>query len=129
MAQRSPFALATIACAAIALAGCNMMGSSNKNAAASAARGVPLGATLSGRDEVPPANSRFADWKALRAARVGEAIAELNQLKLPVFVVSNQPGIAKGKFIRKRLSQNIAAIVIAGNPSLGSSCGPRRNGK
>ncbi len=64
MAQRSPFALATIACAAIALAGCNMMGSSNKNAAASTARGVPLGATLSGRDEVPPANSRFATGEA-----------------------------------------------------------------
>jgi D-sedoheptulose 7-phosphate isomerase len=28
----------------------------------------------------------------------GEAIAALNQLKLPVIVVSNQPGIAKGKF-------------------------------
>jgi D-glycero-D-manno-heptose 1,7-bisphosphate phosphatase len=30
--------------------------------------------------------------------RVGEAIAELNRTGLPVIVVSNQPGIAKGKF-------------------------------
>jgi hypothetical protein len=57
MACRSPFAVATIACAALALASCNMMGSSRKNAAP---KGSPFGATLSGRDEVPPTNSRFA---------------------------------------------------------------------
>ena len=28
----------------------------------------------------------------------GEAIAALNRLNVPVIVVSNQPGIAKGKF-------------------------------
>jgi CHRD domain len=60
MARRSPFALAVIACGGLVLASCNMMGSSSKNTATSAARGVPFGAALSGRDEVPPANSRFA---------------------------------------------------------------------
>jgi hypothetical protein len=64
MARQSPFAPAVIACAALALASCNMMGSSSKNAATTASKGSPFGATLSGRDEVPPANSRFATGEA-----------------------------------------------------------------
>jgi hypothetical protein len=64
MRRRSPFALATIACAALALASCNTMGSSSKATATNAAQGVPFGATLSGRDAVPPANSRFATGEA-----------------------------------------------------------------
>ena len=47
MARRSPFALAAIACGGLVLASCNMMGSSSKNTATSAARGVPFGAALS----------------------------------------------------------------------------------
>ena len=41
-----------------------------------------------------PANP--AEFRLLHGA--GEAIAEFNRLGLPVIVISNQPGIAKGKF-------------------------------
>lgn len=49
---------------------------------------------------------------------VGEAIAELNRLGLLVIVVSNQPGIAKGKFTRELLeamsAKMLAEIEAAG---------------
>jgi D-glycero-D-manno-heptose 1,7-bisphosphate phosphatase len=48
----------------------------------------------------------------------GPAIARLNQLGLPVIVVSNQPGIAKGKFTRSLLEamelKMTRAIAAAG---------------
>src|SRR5262245_47888788 len=49
---------------------------------------------------------------------VGEAIAEFNRLGLLVIVVSNQPGIAKGKFTGELLDameeKMIAGIAAAG---------------
>jgi len=58
MVRRSPFALVAVTC--VALGSCSMMGSSSKNTVTSAAKGIQFGATLSGRDEVPPTNSRAA---------------------------------------------------------------------
>ncbi|HEV2523285.1 MAG TPA: HAD-IIIA family hydrolase [Candidatus Acidoferrales bacterium] len=44
-------------------------------------------------------------------AGAGEAIAALNQMGLPVIVVSNQPGIAKGKLTQKLLDAITAKMV------------------
>jgi D-sedoheptulose 7-phosphate isomerase len=44
-------------------------------------------------------------------AGAGEAIAELNQLGLPVIVVSNQPGIAKGKLTPQLLDAITTKMV------------------
>src|ERR1051326_8026142 len=47
------------------------------------------------------------------AAGAGEAVAELNRLGLAVVVVSNQPGIAKGKFSPALLQQITAKMHAA----------------
>lgn len=62
MARWSIFVLVAIGC--VALGSCDMMGSSSKSGATNTAKGVQFGATLSGRDEVPPTNSRSATGNA-----------------------------------------------------------------
>jgi len=47
------------------------------------------------------APSDFDGFELLPGA--AEAIASLNRLKIPVIVVSNQPGIAKGRFTTRQL--------------------------